>query len=170
MRFTSTEQNTGTAVVQCLATEQMVEVAEVIQGSFQHVMGNYVGETHLFLSRWVAEWILTKKAYLVVTPEGLQDVITEVFQKREVTDFVFTLLHNFGSRWGMPPDRFSSLCANLAIAAVPKTAYAISSVPKAIADRLATSVEDAYSLLQANPWLVVLLLLQLFVRVQPPKV
>lgn len=159
----------GTAV-RCLATDEMVEVAGLIQESYRHVMSNFLGDTRTQLTGWTAEWILTQKPYFLVTLEGHRNAMEAVFQNKHVTDFVFTLLHNFGARWGMAPERFAGLCANLAYSAVPKTSYSISSVPDAIADRLAASSEDAYQLLLANPWLVVLMLLQLFVSVSPQKV
>lgn len=156
-----------------LPVAQMVEVAEVIQGAYQHVMANLVGETKTHVSAFVAGFVLKEKPYLLVTPEGLEHVMQVVFGNAQVTDFVFTLLYTFGSRWGMSSERFQSLCANLATAAVPGIqlpgSQAVAAVPNALASRLASSSEEAYHLLVANPWLVVLMLLQLFIDVVAQK-
>lgn len=148
-----------------LSVAEMQEVAEVFQGALEHVMGNLVGDHQTHMRQFMSAFILKEKPYLLVTREGVERVMSLVFESPQVTDFVFTLLHTFGSRWGMSGERYSALCANLALSIVPHTTLPDCLVPNALASRLAPSSEDTYRLLVANQWLVVLLLLQLFISV-----
>lgn len=148
-----------------LSVAEMQEVAEVFQGALEHVMGNLVGDHQAHMRQFVSAFIMREKPYLLVTPEGVEHAMNLVFESPQVTDLIFTLLHTFGSRWGMSSERYSALCANLALSIVPHADTPDCFVPNALASRLATSSEDAYRLLVANQWLVVLLLLQLFISV-----
>lgn len=166
--FGSNSQGQRSSVA-VLPVTDMVEVAEVFQGAYSHVMANLVGEQKARVTAFVAGYVLTEKPYLLVTPEGLDRAISAVFGNEHVRDFVFTLHFTFGSRWGAALERWQSLCANLALAAVPHSRVKLSAVPDALADRLATSPDEAYNLLVANQWLVVLMLLQLFISLSPQK-
>lgn len=152
-------------LVRHLSTDEMVEAAEVFNEAYLHVVANTAGDTRSRIIEFVAHVVLAEKPYLLVTPEGLDHAIGLVFENKHVTDFVHTLLFTFGSRWGMSQEKYEALAANLAAGASPLApASDYRSTPIALASRLATFT-DAYRLLVANQWLVILLLLQAFVSV-----
>lgn len=159
------QQNSGGAHdVRHLSTDEMVEVAAVFTESYHHVLSNLATEQRSRIIEFVARVVLSEKPYLLVTPEGLDHAIGLVFENKQVTDFVLTLLFTFGSRWGMSQDRYSALAANLAFGASPVTQQPNRAMPDALASRLA-SFADVYNLLVANQWLVILLLFQSLVSV-----
>lgn len=151
-----------------LSTEEMVEAAQVFNEAYQHVVSNLLGETQQKIQRFVLATVVSEKPFLLITPEGLDRAISLVFQDAVVRDFVLTLQYTFGSRWGMSQDKFEGLVANLAVGATPAARLSDSAMPNAIADRL-TSTSDAYNLLLANSWLVILMLLLLFLSIGPQK-
>lgn len=148
-----------------LTSEEMREVAQVFTESFDLVLERTADETaRNKISKFIAEVALAKKPYLMVTAAGLQWNIGEVFTDDSKRDFVFTLFYVFSSRWGMSEEKYCSLAANLARGACPVSiGNQLNGVPVAVSARL-TSFEEAHDLLIANQWLVVLLMLQLFVR------
>lgn len=158
----------GESPLQHLPVESMVEAAEVFTEAYYHVLENLDSTQQGSVQKFVAGLVLTEKPYLMVTPEGVQRAVATVFENESNRDFVFTLLYTFGSRWALSLDRFEGLCANLAVGLSPISQHAECLVPKAVADRLVSSSE-IYRLLVANQWLVVLLLLQLFLKVSLQK-
>lgn len=155
----------GTSASLPLSTDQMVEVGQVLLEAYRDVLDNQSEESRPRIASFVAEFCLRTKPYILVTPEGLAGAIETVFSDPRVTDFVLTLVHIFGSRWGMTQERLNSLATNLASGAALPVTSELRSIPNALASRLA-SFPDAYHLLVANPWLVVLMLLQLFFNAQ----
>jgi hypothetical protein len=154
----------GARPVRHLTTDEMVEAAQVFTEAYHHVLANTGLETRARIIEFVGHVVLAEKPYILVTPEGLDHAIGLVFENKYVVDFVHTLLFTFGSRWGMSQEKYEGLAANLAAGAAPISLAPASlrSTPDALASRLA-SFPDAYSLLVANQWLVILLLLQAFV-------
>lgn len=154
-----------------LSPQEMEEVAQVFLQSFALCEANILGEQKAKVREFVGHVVLAEKPYLLVTPEGLDRAIGLVFENKHIVDFVHMLLYTFGSRWGMTDDRRAALSSNLAHGAAPIVSSELRSTPNALASRLAT-FEGAYHLLVANPWLVILLLLQLTVKLpsqQPGK-
>lgn len=155
----------GASASSPLSTDEMVEVGHVLLEAYRDVLANQSEESRPRTASFVAEFCLRNKPYILVTADGLAGAIDTVFSDRHVTDFVLTLVHIFGSRWGMTQQRLNSLAVNLASGAALPVTSELRSIPNALASRLA-SFPDAYSLLVANPWLVVLMLLQLFFNAQ----
>lgn len=156
----------GTSALQHLSIDEMVGLADVFQGSYSHVMGNLIGDTKKRMTEFALNVVLRHKPYMLVTPQGFTDMSTRLFGDDETRDFVFTLFFVFSARAGLTIDRYRSLSANLAQSATPVTRGSdLSAAPSAVADRLA-AYEEAADLLEANQWLVTLLLLQLFITVE----
>jgi hypothetical protein len=152
-----------------LALDDMVEVAEALREAYEHVTDNTYGRSKEVVVVFVADMVLRRKPYMLVTQEGFGELLQEVFTVDDRRDFLFTLYFTFGSRWGMTDERYSALAANLARSACPVgIGKEGNGAPTAITQRL-TAFEDALPLLEANPWLVMILLLQTFIRVSPPK-
>lgn len=152
-----------------LTIAEMVDVAVALNEAYEHVLENTYGNSRHVVVTFCAELVLRRKPYLLVTREGFTDMVSEVFGNDDHRDFLFTLNFAFGSRWGMTKERFSVLVENLAWSLCPVGIGAeFSGAPAVIAQRL-TSPEEVRPLLEANPWLVMILLLQTFIRVSPPK-
>ncbi len=159
----------GGGSAQALQLSEMVEVAQALNEAYEHVLMNTFGDSRNVVLQFVGDLVLRRKPYLVVTREGFTDLLELVFSNDDRRDFLFTLYYAFSSRWGMSTQRYSALAANLAQSACPVMPGAeVNGAPSVIAQRLAQSSE-ALSLLEANPWLVTVLLLQTFIRVSPPK-
>ena len=152
-----------------LQLPEMVEIAEAFNEAYEHVLVNTFGNSKETVVKFVADLVLRRKPYLVVTREGFTEVMDLVFSNDDHRDFLFTLYYAFSSRWGMSKERYSALAVNLAHSACPVMPGAeVSGAPSVIAQRL-SSYEEVLPLLEANPWLVTVLLLQTFIRVSPPK-
>jgi len=157
------------ASTHALTMSEMVEVAEAVNDAYEFVMGNTYGESKLRVIKFVADLVLRQKPYMVVSREGFLALSGDVFSVEDHRDFLFTLYYAFASRWGMSAQRYSMLAANLAHSTMPVIGVAdVSGAPTAIAQRLASATETQ-ALIEANPWLAVVLLLQTFIRVSPPK-
>ena len=152
-----------------LAISDMVDVAVALNEAYEHVVENTYGNSRIAVVQFGAELVLRRKPYLLVTREGFTDIAGEVFGNDDHRDFLFTLYFAFCSRWGMTKERFSVLAETLTWSVCPVGISAeFSGAPSVIAQRL-TSPEEVRPLLEANPWLVMILLLQTFIRVSPPK-
>lgn len=152
-----------------LTINEMVDVAVALNEAYEHVVENTYGNSRAAVMQFGAELILRRKPYLLVTREGFTDIAGEVFGNDDHRDFLFTLYFAFSSRWGMTKERYSVLVENLTWSVCPVGIGAeFSGAPSVIAQRL-TSPEEVRPLLEANPWLVMILLLQTFIRVSPPK-
>lgn len=153
-----------------LLTAEMIEVADVFQGSFAHVMSNIIGDAKPVIQNFVTSVVLQEKPYLLVTPEGLTHAINLVFTQEAHRDFIFNLTFVFFSRWGGNEDAVQGLIANVARGATQtyidnkKQTYMdqLCAIPKEISTRL-SAYSDVAALLTANKWLLMLLLLQLFI-------
>lgn len=158
----------GSGTKEPLDTQEMAEGAEVFIESYQHVLSNYGSDSRTEIQRFVVSVVLTEKAFMLVTPEGLDRAISLVFQQKHVRDFILTLQYVFAARWGMSQEKMERLAANLAYGAAPMLNVPTPAMPNAVADRL-VSFEEAYTLLVSNHWLVILMLLLLFLSVEQPK-
>ncbi|MNU19598.1 hypothetical protein D3C71_78290 [compost metagenome] len=154
---------------QTLALSEMVEVASALTEAYEHVISNTYGDSRSRILVFVADLVLRRKPYLVVSREGFLELSSYVFGNEDHRDFLFTLYYAFGSRWGMSAQRYAMLAANLAYSACPVTGGAeVNGAPSVIAQRLASATETQ-ELIEANPWLAIVLLLQTFIRVSPLK-
>lgn len=146
-----------------LRTEEMREVATVFQGAYEHTITNFVGsEIKAAALQFVAGIVLSEKPYMLVTEEGFARAVLMVFSNEVARDFVLMLGFTFFSRWGGSQEQYVQLIENLSYGAGHVDgAGEYAGMPVPISQRL-TSAQEAAALLQANRWLVVLLLMQLF--------
>jgi hypothetical protein len=150
-----------------IKTDDMVTVANVFKESFEHCISGLTGETQTLALRFVAEVILREKPYMLVTTEGLDHAMELVFGREENRDFILTLAFTFFARLGHDDDFVKGLAGNLARGAALASKADLNAVPDPIKGRLA-ELKDVQELLEANSWLMVVLLLQLFITVKEP--
>lgn len=155
-----------------LTTEQMNEVSGVFQESLAYVLSNLPSkEAQASLKGFLAQLVMQEKPYLLVTQEGLSRVIDLVWTSPGYSDFIMSLSFVFFSRWGHGEEEVSGLCANLArgCAMINRSEKQLDAVPQLLGDRL-SDIDAARRLIQANHWLVIVLLVQLFVTVAPQPI
>ena len=152
-----------------LNTDQIASCSQVFQESLSHVISNSIGDTRQHIQHFIANVILKEKPYLLVTEEGIQHAINLTFSDERTRDFVFMLSFTFFSRWGGTHQDIDSLSENLAIGVTHAyRGHPLNAVPTQIGDRL-TSFEEAAQLISVNRWLIILLMLQLTITIEPEK-
>lgn len=151
-----------------ITTDAMMEVASVFIESFNHVVSNYVGESKNHAKLFTANIILKEKPYMIVSLEGLPHITEIVFGSDANRDFILTLSFTFFSRWGHSEREVYGLINNLARGVSNANALTLNAMPKDISSRLVSS-ENAAEILEANKWLIVIILMQLFITVEPVK-
>ncbi|EKD22609.1 MAG: hypothetical protein ACD_84C00038G0006 [uncultured bacterium] len=145
-----------------LNTNEMQEAAEVFVEAFGHVLGNFLGDSKSEIKKFAAELILREKPYMMVTEEGIPRIQQMVFIREDYRDFIFTLHYTFFARWGHSANAVDGLIGNIARGVALSNLTTYSAMPKELATRLPTE-ENAISILKANNWLVIVMLIQLFV-------
>lgn len=152
-----------------LTTEEMREAAGVFQESVEHVLKNQSAEGQKEITLFLANLVYKEKPYLLVTQEGLTHIMQLVWSQPNISDFVMTMSFTFFARWGHSEESVQGLCENLArgCALVVKDLKDLNAVPAQMSERLA-DIDAARRLIQANKWLVIVLMAQLFVTVAPP--
>lgn len=150
-----------------LNADEMTVVSTTITESVLGLLGNLAGtEAEATITGFLHHVVLNEKPYMIVTPDGLRQITTVVFTNEVVRDFVLTLSYQFFSRWCESQDAYLQLVQNLSHGCGAR--YVRSewdAMPDVIGDRL-VDFETTYTLLQANKWLVIVLLLQNFVSVR----
>lgn len=152
-----------------LSSTQMIDVANTFQDAYAHVLNNLEGlSVKPAVIAFSAGMVLTEKPYMLVTEEGIQRAMTLVFGREDIRDFVLTLTYTFFARWDAGPSSMRDLAENLAqgVGGVLGGNLDLSAIPAEIHQRLMPR-SDAGELLQSNPWLMVLLLMQLFISISP---
>ena len=150
-----------------LSSTQMIDVANTFQDAYAHVLNNLEGlSVKPTVISFTAGVVLTEKPYMLVTEEGIQRAIGLVFSREDIRDFVLTLTYTFFARWDAGPSSVRDLAENLAqgVGGVVGGNIDLSAMPIEIQQRLMLR-GDASELLQSNPWLMTLLLMQLFINV-----
>jgi hypothetical protein len=144
-----------------LTTEQMVVATSTFQESFTHVLGNYVGESREHIVKFVANIILREKPYMLVTEAGLQHAMQIAFGNNDAErDFLLMLTFTFFSRFGETDNPVKALSTNLARGVALGNNNDLNAVPEQLKKRLPIE-SDAHLVLEANQWLITLLMLQL---------
>lgn len=159
-----------------LTTDEMIRVAEVFTGAFDHTLQLYIDDTRAIMRKFAAEILLWEKPYMLLTPEGASHCVNIVFGKELHRDFILMLSYVFFGRFGNDDMAVGALARNLARAATqqvpPMTGRQNqehgSIIPKAIYDRM-PNYETATATLVSNRWLMIILLIQLFIVVELPK-
>lgn len=151
-----------------LTTEQMVEAAEVFREATRFVLSSTPPTERRALQEFLASLVIGEKPYLLVTQEGLGRAIQLVWSNPKVSDFVMSVSFVFFARWGHSDEAVEGLCRNLArgVAMVTTDFKDQSAVPQVMGERLSDMVA-ATQLIQANKWLVIILMFQLFVTAGP---
>lgn len=149
-----------------ISTVDMGTVASVFGEAYEHVIANLVGDSKILAMRFAAEIILREKPFMLVSPEGVAHIQNLVFGHPTNQDFILTLTTTFFARLAENTEFIEGMIASVArgCALANKSDYA--ATPTEINNRLA-EFDDTFALLQANYWLVVVLMLQLFIRVLP---
>lgn len=147
--------------------EDMANVAASTQAAFQTIYAQTPLEARPKISQFVARVLYQEKPYLWVSATGLAHVIELAFADDLFRDFVLSLQFHFFTRWGEGARKFTSLAHALSwgAAAGPKVSTAsakdndLCAIPPELRARLGTR-EETQELLEANPWMVCLLLLR----------
>lgn len=148
-----------------LTAEEMVEVAEVFQGSVQHTLSNYSPEGKASLVVFMVELIVKERPYQLVTPEGIAHAIDLIWTRDGIRDFILRLAFVFFSRWGHSDEEVSALARNIARGvAMIKPNEQLNAVPRPLGARL-VDINAAQSLIDANPWLMIALMIPMFVSI-----
>jgi hypothetical protein len=155
-----------------LSTEEMVDVATIFQESYKQVMGNFLpnSASATMVKEYVSALVLQQNPWELITQDGLQNLIAKTFMQAPLRDFVFSLSFTFFSRWGYSSENIAGLARQLAagvavadnLSANVQEIQRLNAVPKTLSERLCGQA-SAISLLEANKWLMVILMLQLFV-------
>jgi len=148
-------------------TEEMNNVAQVfVDAAYRYVIGNMTGDTLAKVQEFVIRIVLQEKPYLLVTPEGLTHITKYVFGQKAHLDFVLSMEYAFFARWGGDDQDVIRLAQNLArgVSYSGGMTKELNSIPHVIYDRL-LDYDDALKILQANKWLMIVLMMQLFITV-----
>jgi hypothetical protein len=155
--------------------EQWREIAEVFGGSLDFVLTNvkrsYSPEGQERINKFVYDFVITQKPYMLMTQLGEQGAVETVFSDELIRDFILTVGFQFFTRWGGSAERLNTLVESLA--------FAVSATDSLAGDRRQNLIpgpilEDlpqesrALSVLRENKWLVVLLLMLLTVEIPLP--
>jgi hypothetical protein len=149
-----------------LTTEQMMIVGETFVDSFQFVISNYLPDSKISIKQFITELVLKNKSYMLVSHEGVPYASNLIFSDESHRDFIMTLHFTFFARWGHLDKDVDGLISNLARGASMMNVRQLNAMPSDINTRL-TDIETTKSLLDANRWLIVILLIMLFISADP---
>ncbi len=157
-----------------------MEVAKVIQGCYEHQSASILGASKEAVTEFVADLILRRPAYMLLTPAGLKEITTKVFEQEDVRDFVLALAFLFFARWGGETKDIEELAKNLAMGvSADAGAGFTSAITSNSGDKLAIpevlvanlpKYQTTVSVIASNKWLMVLLLIQLFVLIDVAEI
>lgn len=153
-----------------LSHEEMKEVSVAFQEAMSFVISNTSADSQEKIQRFIAEVVVTQKPYTMLTKEGIVHSVGLVFKDAQITDYVLTLWHCFASRWAYSDEAIAALAGNFSRGAsqTNEKTYAFSSIPQELKSRMVKRA-DAFEILSSNPWLLVLLLISLVVRIPSDK-
>lgn len=148
----------------------MGSVAASIQAAFKTVMAQTAPEKYQRITEFVVRLIYLEKPYRWVTAGDLPELIRRVFADDDYRDFALLLQFHFFTRWGEGTQKFSALAEAMSWGVGVEGSEAsgrrpvedLRAVPEQLRIRL-SGREDARALLDANPWMVCLLLLRAYV-------
>ena len=152
-------------------TDDMVTAATVFKESFEACINNLTVDARDLATRFTAELVLQVKPYLLVTPDGVERIVDMVFGHESNRDFILSLTFSFFSRLGQDEDFVKGLAGNLSRGAALGKRGDLCAIPEAIKGRF-SEMNDVHNLLEANYWLMTVLMLQLFITInldQPKK-
>lgn len=147
-----------------LAAEDIREVGECFTQAFNHTLANTFGESKLKVMEFVYDVVLRKHPWMMLTQQGLVDLVSEVFGNVDVRDFVLTLTFNFQAYLGHGREFHEGLATVMGVA----SGYQVPSlIPKPVHERMVTD-DVATSSLVNNRWLVCILLLKTWIQAPDP--
>ena len=71
-----------------LSLEEMKDVETAILETYSHYEHNYPNFKSSELYQFLIQVVLSERAYMIVTPSGIEYFVREVFTKDEIRDFV----------------------------------------------------------------------------------
>jgi hypothetical protein len=146
-----------------LSLDQMNDVANSFKVALENALSGLVGESKTSASGFIASIALHQQAHMVVSPEGLKQIIAIVFSDAGNRDFIFNLSFRFFAGWSGNEAEIDGLAASLA-SGCSQTHYIgdYSGVPIELSARLPGQA-DIEQLLRSNKWLMIIILLLLYV-------
>lgn len=138
----------------------MIDVGESFERALQHVLNNTLGTTYTNVNGFIADQVLRTKPWMLMTDDGIKTSSETIFGNAELQDFMLELTYTFGAYWGASADKYNQL------ADVLGTSVGIQ-VEGILANEIKTRTatpERSIQRLQANRWLMVLILMHLFVE------
>ena len=147
-----------------LNSEEMELVGTLFQESINFLLQNATEKAMANISGFMTDRVINDIAPVMMSVGGLKKLRHETFSNMEVREFIQKLCFTFFSRWADSEDKIIALCHNLS-RGLTQTPYDdpkfVSGVPKEYTERLPTRT-DAYEALVANPWLMVIIMMPLF--------
>lgn len=149
-----------------LNQQEMFDVALAFQEANTFVLANSEPAVFEKIQTFMAECVVMEKPYLMVTAEGIKAIGDKVFKDKDLTDYVFSAWFCFASRWASSDESISALANNFArgCAQVDGITHTYCKIPPDYKQRLSTRSVAAATLFE-NPWLMVLLLIKLTVKI-----
>lgn len=162
-----------------------IDVKAVFQDALKQTISNYSDQARIEISMFIMHVCAQVRPYMLVTEAGAETMSDEVFLNDIRRDFVINLLFNFCPRLSFTNNvnaEFKKLISALtfSLSISDKTDQSgttnqryndKSKLPTEIQTRLPT-YDNIQALLDANKWLVMILLMALYISVEdfePPK-
>lgn len=147
--------------------DDMETVAAAFQTAFKTVMNQYLSEEQRTkLMQWVTTVAVEGKPWIWTSADGQAILLDMVMVDEFYRDFVMTLTFVFFARWGEANVKFTGLVDTLSWGTASDTASnedkSLILMPEDISTRLTGQV-DVKRYLNANKWVVTLMLIKLFV-------
>lgn len=160
--------------------ENIIDIRSIFKSALEQTISNYAEKARLEISQFILHICGEVRPYMVVTNPGAETLADEIFTNELRRDFIFNLLFNFCPRLSFTETKkeFSKLIQTfsftLAIGdkvsqeGVPdyqNNSPSFNKLPDELFRRLPTR-ETITGLLEANKWLMIVLLISLYVSVE----
>lgn len=151
-----------------LGNVEMIVVGECVERAVQQTLGNMIGDSNLQAKAFIADIVLRWMPAMIVTDFGCGKITEKIFAIETNRSLVLNLNFAFWSFWSPTPAQVSGLIDTLAESLGLSEFTDARLIPEEVSQRLPV-VSDIKSILRANNWLVVILLLRLFIVVDPKE-
>ena len=164
--------------------ENTPDIKSVFKDALNQTISNYAEKARATISHMILHICAEVRPYMIVTEAGAETISEEIFTVEICRDFIFNLLFNFCPRlsFSNTEKEFSKLVSCLAFTlAVGDRVGNINNrpndgdfnkLPEDISRRLPNH-ETINNLLEANKWLVMVLMISLYISVEdfpkPPE-
>lgn len=153
---------------QGLPLDEMKVVGAIFQESVNFCLDNATTDEEKNIHEFFLHLIMEVQPESMLTKQSVSDLQLKVFKNEHVRNFMMRLSYVFYSRWASSDEQITGLAQNLSrgFTQTPyiqgnQDAMSNSGVPDDIMKRMATRSE-ALARLSANPWLVLVCLVPLF--------